>query len=105
MDTFNKLADEIHEWQTNTFPDSNPVAKIFHLQKETWELIDALNEGAGIHEEFADCFILLIGAAKAFGYTNQEILKVIRHKFEINKRRTWGTPDKDGVVKHIEDEK
>jgi hypothetical protein len=51
--------------------------------------------------EFADCFILLFGAANSAGFSYNEILKSIDEKMEINLTRKWGKPNEDGVVNHL----
>jgi predicted HAD superfamily Cof-like phosphohydrolase len=51
----------------------------------------------------ADCFFLLFGSAAADGMSYQDICNAIQEKFEINKRRRWGKPDENGIVKHIKD--
>jgi hypothetical protein len=51
--------------------------------------------------EFADCFILLFGAAASDGMSYDDICKAIDEKMEINFNRKWGKPNNDGVVNHI----
>ena len=51
--------------------------------------------------EFADCFILLLDAARKEGLFAKDILKAIVNKMEINKARKWGKPDENGVMEHI----
>lgn len=73
-----------------------------HLQQEVNELLnDIRNYSPDAHLEFADCFILLFGAAKAYNIDYEELCDAINHKMEVNKKRKWGEPDADGVVKHI----
>lgn len=92
---------EITEWQKQTFPKASALSKIAHLKEE----IDELSIDVGIDAvdkilEFADCFLLLFGAAASDGMTYQDICQAIQEKFEINKGRKWGNPDENGVVKH-----
>lgn len=68
-------------WQKKTFPSQTPKSMIIHFVKETNELIDELlcknPSNQSIKHEFADCFLLLYGAAKEFGITYDEIQKWI----------------------------
>ncbi|UII80037.1 dATP/dGTP pyrophosphohydrolase domain-containing protein [Flagellimonas sp. CMM7] len=94
--------NEISEWQKQTFSHATPLSKIAHLKKEIDELEDDLkSDNTDRRLEFADCFFLLFGAAHADGMTYEDICSAIQEKFEINKSRDWGKPDKDGVVEHV----
>ena len=42
--------------------------------------------------------MLILHFAHKMGFSLRD---AIRQKFEVNKGRKWGTPDKDGVVEHI----
>ena len=64
--------------------------------------LDKKNEE--VHLEFADCFILLLDAARKEGFSAKDILTAIVEKMEINKARKWGKPDVNGVMEHIRDE-
>jgi len=93
---------EISWWQNETFGQSTALSKIAHLAEELQELVDDLKSNdPNKRLEFADCFFLLFGAADADGMTYQDICEAIQEKFEINKSRKWGKPDKNGVVNHI----
>lgn len=97
-----KQFKEIVKWQVQTFGHSTALSKIEHLKEEIEELIvDIAIKGLDKRLEFADCFFLLFGAAAADGMTYEDICNAIQEKFEINKARKWGQPDKNGVVKHI----
>lgn len=105
-----ELFKEVTEWQKETFPEATDLSKLHHLKQELEELMQAihyLNQGTTdteVESEFADCFLLLFGAAKAHGMTFEEITKCIQDKFEVNKKRTWGNPDENGVVNHVKEE-
>lgn len=91
-------------WQKNTFGAATALSKLNHLEEEIEELHVDLVENApeeNIRMEFADCFILLFGAADSHGLTYSDIVDSIWQKMEINKNRKWGKPDNNGVVKHI----
>jgi len=51
--------------------------------------------------EFADCFMLLIAAAKMEGMSGNDLILITRLKLALNKKRKWGKPDENGVVEHI----
>src|SRR5580765_7878503 len=93
--------ETVTQWQKQTFPVATSLSKIFHLEIEVQELKEALiNNDHNRRLEFADCFLLLFGAAKADGFTYEDIISCIDEKMEVNKKRTWGNPNKNGVVNH-----
>lgn len=87
------LQAEIGAWGDKTFPKSTFRSVLAHLKKEIGELLTEENA-----VEAADCAMLLIHYSHKQGFSLRD---EIRKKFEINKGRTWGTPDKDGVVEHV----
>lgn len=119
------LMNDVRQWSDATFGYGQRTTSIvYHLKKEVVELIQALNktyelgcdESVGVGElgrqilrtefEYADCFMLLLDSAHHFGLSAENIFDLTRKKLEINKKRKWGEPDKNGVVEHIkEDEK
>lgn len=101
---FEKIYNEVVAWQKQTFPKSNAVSKVLHLEDEVKELLEslALNH-KDTHLEYADCFILLMGSADAYNLSFKDIVNSIKTKMEINKQRKWGEPNVDGIVKHIKD--
>ena len=109
----------ITEWQNKTFGQATVFSKINHLTEEIEELRTALTvadseidlseefdvEDLSVSEEFADCFILLFGAAAAHGYNYNDICEAIDAKMQVNYSRKWGSEKANGVVNHIiEDE-
>ncbi len=95
--------EDIVKWQNETFPNANALSKALHLQDEVNELCADLRiENPLKRLEYADCFLLLFGSAAADGMTYEDIISCINEKFEINKKRTWGKPDENGIVKHVE---
>lgn len=97
--------DEITQWQREVFPTATKFSKLAHLEQEIEELVMALHNENETElskaYEFADCFLLLFGAASAHGMTYEDICCAIDGKMEINKDRKWAKPDKDGIVNHI----
>lgn len=86
------LQTEIGEWGMETI---SGILK--HLHREVKEL-EETNKG----EEAADCLILLFQHAHLCGY---DLMIETFKKFDINKKRQWGKPDKDGVIEHIKGDK
>lgn len=93
---------EIVQWQTDTFGQATALSKIEHLKEEIEELsIDiAINSDSKILE-WADCFLLLFGAAASDGLNYEDICAAIDAKMRINRARKWGKPDENGIVHHI----
>lgn len=99
-----KFAIEVDRWATETFCGGDKsidrrLGILSHLNKETCEL----NEGPINQEEIADCIILLLNLSvqNVVHSGGRSIGTILRRKHEKNKRRVWGTPDKNGVVEHI----
>jgi hypothetical protein len=92
-----ELQHAIGEWSEATFDDNSPAPKLHHLKEEVDELLEAPMDRA----EYADCLILLLDAARKAGIGADELVQAAYQKLEINKRRLWGEPDENGVVKHI----
>jgi len=114
------LMDDVSEWSDSKFGKENRTLPIIHhLKKEVKELIEAIEEAESLEVdciidveyyyeqvekakiEFVDCFMLLIDGIKHFGISEEELFKLSRIKFDINRNRKWGKPDKNGVVEHI----
>jgi NTP pyrophosphatase (non-canonical NTP hydrolase) len=96
----------ICSWQRNTFGDATALSKLHHLHQELVELHTELKHATNgsddaIKKEFADCFILLFGAADSYGLSYEDICSAIDNKMSINYKIVWGKPDQNGVVNHI----
>lgn len=92
-----KLQNEIGLWQDKTFgivPVPKPL--ISHLKKEVDELLEAPYS----REEYADCLLLLLGAARLAGISADMLVLDTVDKLKINKGRQGGPPDKNGVIEH-----
>jgi NTP pyrophosphatase (non-canonical NTP hydrolase) len=101
-----KLMEDWDEWRNKTFPNATPISHCIHLLKEVEELKQAIfheHSKDEIGSEFADCFILLLNTASQFKLTFDDLVEFSKTKMEVNKKRKWGNPDKDGVVQHVED--
>jgi len=93
-----QLQDDIADWSDATFGSNrSPAAPLHHLAKEVQELIAAPVD----RMEYADCLTLLLDAYRMAGGSTDELVEACYEKLEINRRRKWGTPDKNGVVEHI----
>lgn len=104
--TLSSILSDVFEWQDKTFPAADPLSKLHHLKEEVEELIFAVFHEycqRDIEREFADCFLLLFGAADKSGLSLKDINRIMLEKMEINKARSWGEPDKNGVVKHVKE--
>jgi len=99
------LFKEVTDWQEATFEVIETQGLLNHLGQEVKEAYYAVRYGHNEkHLEFADCFILLMGAAKADGMSYEDICQAISEKLEINKKRVWGEPDSNGVINHVKEE-
>jgi NTP pyrophosphatase (non-canonical NTP hydrolase) len=94
--SFEQLIRDIQEWQAATFPNATPHSVIAHLTKELLELAADPLDG----EEMADVLHLLIGLA---ALAKVDLRAALAAKFEKNKRRKWGEPDKYGIVEHVDE--
>ena len=95
------LFTETINWQNNTFKQATALSKLAHLKEELQELrTDVENNSADKRLEFADCFILLFGAAASAGMSYDDIQESIKEKMAINYQRKWGKPNEEGYVKH-----
>lgn len=93
---------KISKWQEETFKESTALSKLAHLKEEISEVVlDIKNDLPSKRMEFADCFILLYGAAAADGMSYEDIQQAIQEKHLINTNRKWGKPDANGIVNHI----
>lgn len=98
--------EKVTSWQLETFGFIPALPKVYHLEQEVLELQhDLATNSEGKRHEFADCFMLLFGAAASDGMSYEDIIQAIAEKHEINKLRKWGKPDDKGIVHHIEEEK
>ena len=96
-----QLQDEIAIWSDATFGSGRPAdIPLNHLAKEIQELIVSPED----RMEYADCLILLLDAFRLTGGSAEELINTCYEKMEINRKRKWGKPDKNGVVEHIRHE-
>ncbi len=119
-----ELAEDQSEWSQRTFgtdSERGPVGAICHLEKEAREAWDVamslraavVNPGEqgnipaardALATELADCFLLVLDAARRGGINPLNLLEAAKAKMEINKRRTWPKPETDKPVEHVKTE-
>lgn len=93
-----QLQDDIAIWSDATFGAGRPAEiPLHHLAKEIVELIAAPDD----RMEYADCLILLLDAYRMSGGSADDLIEACYEKHEINRKRSWGTPDENGVVEHL----
>ena len=96
--TLDSLQEIAGEWSDQTFGTNRaPQGSLNHLLKEVNE---ALKEPYN-KEEYADCLLLLLDAARLAGIDADTLLLAGFQKLEINKKRTWGAPDENGIAEHV----
>jgi hypothetical protein len=115
MDNLQDFMNQHVEWSDKTFDNGNfrrtrSISILHHLKKEVDEAISSLEEFfqhptvdnlTSAKEEIADCFTLICDASVHLGFNADELICACYLKLEENKKRTWGKPDKNGVVQHI----
>lgn len=99
-----EMFEEITKWQADTFKQATALSAAKHLKKETGELVEAIETyatGKAIDHEYADVILLVFGSMKLYGYSYEEICKIINEKFEIIQKREWGKVNDEGFVEHV----
>lgn len=91
VESLDLLQHEVNAWGRETFGESTNYARACHLLEEAHELVHEPDD----LEEMADIFMLISQCADG------RLAEAVRAKLEKNKRRQWGTPDANGVVRHI----
>lgn len=79
---FDALQAAHSRWATETFPGETMEEVLAHLAKEVGEL----QEAPASTGEFADCFLLLLHAARRQGV---DLLEEAQRKFNLCKVRVW----------------
>lgn len=97
------LVSELASWSDSAFGDPSfrgPVGVLKHLEKEAVEAAEAYGTD-GFRHELADCFLLLVDAARRGGVSLSDLLAASNEKLQINKKRTWATPTSDRPIHHV----
>lgn len=99
---FNFMQVETGSWADETFPKSDLLSILAHMQEELGELIDAVaaEDNEQIEKESADVLLLLFHLNFKAG---TDLGLATLKKLEVNKNRTWDTePNAEGYYKHKE---
>ena len=96
--SWDRILEEMHQWQLHQFPQATPHSALAHIKKELKELDDTPYD----MEEWVDLFFLTIQGLTKLA---REDLNAVRYeiyaKLIKNHNREWGQPDADGVVEHV----
>lgn len=94
-------------WSQNTFGSDavrGPIGAMKHLAKEAVEAQSAWESGVreATYVELADCFLLLLDAARRSGLEPASLITYAAAKMKVNRARTWPTPSAgDDPVEHV----
>lgn len=92
--TLDSVIREVNAWQAETFPRATPASVVEHLRREVAELIvDPTNTS-----ELADVVFLAVGLAYEL---DVDLMTIVADKLAVNRARTWGQPDSQGVTEHV----
>lgn len=94
------LAKDQSEWSQATFgtdAERGPLGALRHLEKEALETQAAPNDIG----EYADCFLLILDAARRAGISPLQLIEAAQRKMVINRQRTWPRPVDDQPVEHV----
>lgn len=100
------LAENQSGWSQATFgtdEERGPTGALRHLAKEAAEAEEAVASGdsAKVKEELADCFLLILDAARRAGVKPLGLIRAAQKKMAINRQRTWPRPVDDMPVEHV----
>jgi hypothetical protein len=90
-----RLWDELSEWSQKTFgsdEERGPIGSLRHLKLEAEEAIQS-----GERDEYADCLILILDAARRGGFTCSDLIDEALKKLEVCKTRTYLRPLADEI--------
>ena len=94
------LCKDQAEWSQKTFgsdQERGPIGPLKHLEKEAREA----QENPRDYEEYADCLLLILDAARRAGLDASNLVAAARLKMNKNKARTWPKPVNDEPVEHV----
>jgi hypothetical protein len=100
---FAALVCDQAEWSQATFGSDTsrgPLGALRHLEMEAREAQQAPDDP----EEYADCFLLILDAARRAGITADALVAAARQKMIINRQRKWPRPVDDTPVEHLRSE-
>lgn len=88
-------------WSERTFGEKKPSGAKGSLQHLKREVKEAIKKPHDLME-YADMMHLVFDATWRSGYTFDDLVDACYAKLAINRERTWGKPDAQGVVEHVE---
>lgn len=94
------IYDSLATWSDATFgtpEERGPEGPLQHLAKEVVEVQEAPDD----LEEYADCLMLLVDAARRAGYGLMELIDAWGRKLDICKAREWPVPVPGQPCEHI----
>lgn len=97
---FRDLVSDQAEWSQRTFgtdQDRGPIGALKHLALEA---VEAQSDPASV-EEYADCFLLILDAARRAGIKPMQLVEAAQAKMVKNKARQWPKPTSDEPVEHV----
>jgi len=100
---FAALVCDQAEWSQATFGSDTsrgPLGALRHLEMEAREAQQAPDDP----EEYADCFLLILDAARRAGISADALVAAARQKMIINRQRQWPRPVDDTPVEHLRSE-
>ena len=107
MNTLMKLATKLDalvqdqsRWSQATFgtdQERGPLGALRHLEREAREAQEAPTN----QDEYADCFLLILDAARRAGMTPLQLVEAAQRKMAVNRSRTWPRPVDDQPVEHV----
>jgi hypothetical protein len=100
---FAALVCDQAEWSQATFGSDRtrgPLGALRHLEMEAREAQQAPDDP----EEYADCFLLILDAARRAGISADSLVAAARQKMIINRQRKWPKPVDDTPVEHFRSE-
>ncbi len=98
-----KLSDLVTDqaaWSQATFgldSERGPLGALRHLELEAREA----QQNPADAEEYADCFLLILDAARRAGIKPMQLIEAAQSKMEKNKARQWAAPVADEPVLHV----
>jgi len=95
-----RLWNELSKWSQETFgsdAERGPIGPLRHLKLEADEAIES-----GAPDEYADCLILILDAARRAGFTHDTLITTTLEKLEVCKVRTYPRPPADEPAHHVE---
>ena len=99
MNKFDQLYKIHEEWSNNAFGlpcERGPQGPLKHLLLEVQEALDAPDD----LEEYADCLILVLDAARRAGFSKDELIEASILKVRKNEKRQWPKTGSDEPVLH-----